>query len=40
MKHEKARKPWTELQLGSNIRKNVADFIVKKIDQEMMKKRK
>ena len=40
MKHEKARKPWTELQLGSNIRKNVADFIVKKMDQEMMKRRK
>ena len=37
VKHEKAKKPWEDLRLGSNIRNNVADFIVKKMDQEIKK---
>ena len=39
VKHEKAKKPWDDLRLGSNIRTNVADFIVKKMDQEIKKRK-
>lgn len=34
-KHEKSKRPWKELRLGSNISKNVGNFLQKKMEQQM-----
>ena len=34
-KHEKSKRPWKELKLGSNISKNIGDFLQKQMARQM-----